>query len=201
MSFMRMIGRLWQNPSTANNPELVTMSDYSSDEASVHLRPAVVADAGLILAFIRELAEYEKLAHEAVADEATLAAQLFGETPAAEVVIAEVNGQPAGFALFFHNFSTFLGQRGLYLEDLFVRPQYRGLGLGKRLMVHLAQLAMQRGCGRFEWSVLDWNEPAIRFYRSLGATGLDEWTVQRVSGDALRTLAGTSADHGDTPAV
>jgi len=136
-----------------------------------------------------------------VADEAALATRLFGEHPAAEVVIAEVDGQPAGFALFFHNFSTFLGQRGLYLEDLFVRPQYRGLGLGKRLMVHLAQLAMQRDCGRFEWSVLDWNEPAIRFYRSLGAAGLDEWTVQRVSGDALRTLAATSADHGDTPAV
>lgn len=196
-----MIGRLWQNPSTVNNPELVTMSDFPSNEASVHLRPASVADAGLILAFIRELAEYEKLAHEAVADEATLAKQLFGEHPAAEVVIAEVDGQPAGFALFFHNFSTFLGQRGLYLEDLFVRPQYRGLGLGKRLMVHLARLALERDCGRFEWSVLDWNESAIRFYRSLGATGLDEWTVQRVSGDALRTLAGTSADHGDAPAV
>jgi GNAT superfamily N-acetyltransferase len=178
-----------------------SMTSLQADSPVIALRSATSADIPHVLAFIRELAEYEKLAHEAVADEATLATHLFGEHPAAEVVIAEVNGQPAGFALFFHNFSTFLGQRGLYLEDLFVRPQYRGLGLGKRLMVHLAQLATQRGCGRFEWSVLDWNEPAIRFYRSLGATGLDEWTVQRVSGDALRTLAGTSADHGDTPAV
>ena len=165
------------------------MSDIPSNHPSVRLRPAVVADVGLILAFIRELAEYEKLAHEAVADEATLAAHLFGEHPSAEVVIAEVDGQPAGFALFFHTFSTFLGQRGLYLEDLFVRPAFRGLGLGRRLMVHLAQLALQRDCGRFEWSVLDWNTPAIGFYRELGATPMDEWTVQRVSGAALRTLA------------
>ena len=155
----------------------------------MRLRPAARDDVGQILSFIRELAEYEKLAHEAVADEATLAAQLFGERPAAEVVIAEVDGQPAGFALFFHNFSTFLGQRGLYLEDLFVRPQFRGLGLGRRLMAHLAKLAVERDCGRFEWSVLDWNEPAIRFYRSLGAVGLEEWTVQRVTGAALRALA------------
>lgn len=155
----------------------------------VRLRPAVREDVAQILCFVRELAEYEKLAHEAVAGEATLATQLFGERPAAEVVIAEVDGQPAGFALFFHNFSTFLGQRGLYLEDLFVRPQFRGLGLGKRLMVHLAKLAVARDCGRFEWSVLDWNEPAIRFYRGLGAVGLEEWTVQRVTGAALQALA------------
>ena len=155
----------------------------------IELRPATTADTPHILAFIRELAEYEKLAHEAVADEATLATHLFGEHPSAEVIIAEVDGQPAGFALFFHTFSTFLGQRGLYLEDLFVRPAFRGLGLGRRLMVHLAQLALQRDCGRFEWSVLDWNAPAIGFYRSLGAAGLDEWTVQRVSGAALQTLA------------
>ena len=155
----------------------------------VQLRPATREDIGQILSFIRELAEYEKLAHEAVADEATLATQLFGDHPAAEVVIAEVDGQPAGFALFFHNFSTFLGQRGLYLEDLFVRPQFRGLGLGKRLMIHLAKLAVERDCGRFEWSVLDWNTPAIDFYRELGASPLDEWTVQRVTGDALKALA------------
>ena len=156
------------------------------------MHQAEVADVSQILSFIRELAEYEKLAHQAVADETTLAAHLFGDHPAAEVVIAEVDGQPAGFALFFHNFSTFLGQRGLYLEDLFVRPQYRGLGLGKRLMIHLAKLATERGCGRFEWSVLDWNEPAIRFYRSLGAVGLEEWTVQRLSGPALQALAAQS---------
>ena len=105
------------------------------------------------------------------------------------MIIAEVDGHPAGFALFFHNFSTFLGQRGLYLEDLFVRPRFRGLGLGKRLMVRLARLAVERDCGRFEWSVLDWNTPAIDFYRSLGAVGLEEWTVQRVTGQALVALA------------
>jgi GNAT superfamily N-acetyltransferase len=156
------------------------------------IRPAVVADAGLIIAFIRELAEFEKLSHEAVADEAGLAAQLFGALPRAEVLIAEVDGTPAGFALFFHNFSTFLGKPGLYLEDLYVRPAFRGHGLGKRLMLRLAQIAIERDCGRFEWSVLDWNTPAIDFYRSLGAVGMDEWTLQRVTGDALRALAAQS---------
>jgi GNAT superfamily N-acetyltransferase len=163
---------------------------------NIELRPATRADVPQILAFVRELAEYEKLAHEAVATEAGMTEQLFGARPAAEVVMAEVDGQPAGFALFFHNFSTFLGQPGLYLEDLFVRPQYRGLGLGKRLMVHLARLATERGCGRFEWSVLDWNEPAIRFYRSLDAVGLEEWTVQRLSGPALYALAAESDRPG-----
>jgi GNAT superfamily N-acetyltransferase len=158
------------------------------------LRPAVAADVPQILAFIIELAEYEKLAHEVVATRDDLATQLFGPHPVAEVVMAEVDGQPAGFALFFHTFSTFLGQPGLYLEDLFVRPQYRGLGLGKRLMAHLAQLAVARGCGRFEWSVLDWNAPAIGFYRRLGAVGQDEWTVQRLSGDALNALAKAGHD-------
>ena len=156
---------------------------------AIAIRPAVREDTGRILAFIRELAEYEQLAHEAVADEAGLARQLFGDTPRAEVLIAEVDGEAAGFALFFHNFSTFVGKPGLYLEDLFVRPQYRGLGLGKRLMVRLAKIAQDRDCGRFEWSVLDWNTPAIDFYRSLGAVGMDAWTVQRVTGDALATLA------------
>lgn len=160
----------------------------------IAIRPAVVADAGLILAFIRELAEYEKLSQEVVADEAGLAAQLFGERPRAEVLIAEVDGAPAGFALFFHNFSTFIGKPGLYLEDLFVRPAFRGLGLGKRLMVRLAQIAIERDCGRFEWWVLDWNTPAIDFYRRLGAVGMDEWTVQRVSGEALRALAAQPID-------
>lgn len=164
-----------------------------SATGSLLLRPAVPGDVEQILAFIRELAEYEKLSHEVVADPAGLTAQLFGERPAAEVVMAEVDGQPAGFALFFPNFSTFLGQPGLYLEDLFVRPAFRRLGLGRALMVHLAQLAVARGYGRFEWSVLDWNEPTIRFYRTLGAIGQDEWTVQRVSGEALRQLAQTPA--------
>ena len=155
----------------------------------IALRAATPADIPQILDFIRGLAEYEKLAHEAVATPALLETHLFGERPAAEVVIAEADGVPAGFALFFHSFSTFLGQPGLYLEDLFVLPGHRGFGIGRRLMVHLAQLAVTRGCGRFEWSVLDWNEPAIRLYRSLGAVGLDEWTVQRVTGDALQALA------------
>lgn len=161
---------------------------------AIVIRPAVREDVGQILAFIRELAEYEKLSHEAVADEAGLAEQLFGATPRAEVLIAEVDGEAAGFALFFHNFSTFVGKPGLYLEDLFVRPAFRGFGLGKRLMVRLAKLAVERDCGRFEWSVLDWNQPAIDFYRSLGATGMDEWTVQRVAGDALAALAAQAAD-------
>ena len=155
----------------------------------ISLRAATPADIPQILDFIHGLAEYEKLAHEAVATPDLIETHLFGERPSAEVVIAEADGVPAGFALFFRSFSTFLGKPGLYLEDLFVLPQYRGLGLGRRLMVHLAQLAVARGYGRFEWSVLDWNEPAIRLYRSLGAVGLDEWTVQRVSGDALDALA------------
>lgn len=159
------------------------------DTADIRIRTAHPADAGLILAFISELAEYEQLTHEMIADEAGLAMQLFGPTPRAEVLIAEIGGEPAGFALFFHNFSTFIGKPGLYLEDLFVRPAFRGHGLGKRLMMRLAQIAIERDCGRFEWSVLDWNTPAIDFYRSLGAAGMDEWTVQRVSGEALRALA------------
>lgn len=160
---------------------------------SISLRPATRADIPQILDFIRGLAEYEKLAHEAVATPALLERHLFGDRPAAEVVIAEADGVPAGFALFFHSFSTFLGQPGLYLEDLFVLPSHRSLGLGKRLMVHLARLAVERGCGRFEWSVLDWNTPAIDFYRRLGALGLDAWTVQRVSGEALQALAAQDA--------
>jgi len=160
---------------------------------AIRIRPAVREDCGQILAFIRELAEYEKLTHEAVADQAGLERQLFGDIPRAEVLIAEVDGEPAGFALFFHNFSTFLGKPGLYLEDLFVRPQYRGLGLGKRLMARLAKIAVERDCGRFEWSVLDWNTPAIDFYRSLGAVGMNEWTVQRVVGNALAALAAQDA--------
>lgn len=166
----------------------------TADPPVIVIRPAIREDAGRILAFIRELAEYEKLADAAVADEAGLAAHLFGQRPYAEALIAEVDGEPAGFALFFHNFSTFVGKPGLYLEDLFVRPAFRGLGLGKRLMVRLARIALERDCGRFEWSVLDWNTPAIDFYRSLGATGMDEWTVQRVDGEALKALA--SQDRG-----
>ncbi|WP_240097302.1 GNAT family N-acetyltransferase [Thermomonas flagellata] len=153
------------------------------------IRPAGADDVPLIRQLIAELAEYEKLAHAVVATEADLRAQLFGAHPAAEVLIGEVDGTPAGFALFFHTFSTFLGKRGLYLEDLFVRPAFRGAGLGRHLMAALARIALQRDCGRFEWSVLDWNRPAIDFYRRLGATGMDAWTVQRLEGAALRALA------------
>ena len=157
------------------------------------IRPATVDDVPLVRQLIAELADYERLAHAAVATDDDLRAQLFGAHPAAEVLIGEVDGVPAGFALFFHNFSTFLGKRGLYLEDLFVRPSARGVGLGKHLMAALARIAVQRDCGRFEWSVLDWNAPAIGFYRRIGATGMDEWTVQRLEGEALHALASHDA--------
>lgn len=157
--------------------------------AGVVLRAARPEDVPQVLALIRELADYERLSGAVVATEALLADALFGDAPAAEVVIAEVDGAPAGFALFFHTFSTFLGRRGLYLEDLFVRPAHRGRGIGTQLMRHLAALALARGCGRFEWTVLDWNAPAIGFYRALGAAPQDGWTVQRVEGDALHALA------------
>ncbi|HYW09130.1 MAG TPA: GNAT family N-acetyltransferase [Longimicrobium sp.] len=155
----------------------------------LRIRPALPADVPLILHFIRRLAEYERLAGEVVATEAILRDSLFGARPAAEVVIAEWEGAPAGFALFFHNFSTFLGRPGLYLEDLFVEPEQRGRGIGRALLGHLARVAAERGCGRLEWSVLDWNGDAIRFYRSLGAEPMDDWTVYRVTGDALAALA------------
>lgn len=156
------------------------------------IRPAQASDLPAIIGLIRELAEYEKLLDAVVLDPEVLHAQLFGATPAAEVVILEKNSGAIGMALFFHNFSTFLGRRGLYLEDLYVQPAQRGHGYGKALMVYLAQLAVTRGCGRFEWAVLDWNQPAIDFYRSLGAVAQDEWTVQRVSGAALQALASCS---------
>lgn len=157
------------------------------------LRSATPADVPLILDFIKGLADYEKLAHEVVATEESLHATLFGERPYAEVVIGEHEGEPVGFALFFHHYSTFLGRPGIYLEDLFVRPAWRGRGFGKALLTFLAKLAMERGCGRLEWAVLDWNEPAIRFYESLGAKPMDEWTVYRITGEALERLA---ARHG-----
>ena len=155
----------------------------------LRIRPAAVADVPVILHLIRGLAEYERLLDECVATEDQLRDTLFGDRPQAEVVIAEWEGGPAGFALFFHNYSTFLAQRGLYLEDLFVLPAHRGRGIGRALLVHLAQLAVERGCGRFEWSVLDWNAPAIAFYRALGAEPMDDWTIMRVTGARLATLA------------
>lgn len=153
------------------------------------LRPAAEADAPLILSFIRALAEYEKLSHEVTATEALLREQLFGNQPKAEVIIGEWNQEPVAFALYFYTFSTFLGRPGIYLEDIYVQPDMRGKGIGKVILAHLARLARERKCGRLEWSVLDWNEPAIRFYRAIGATPLDGWTAQRVSGKALEQLA------------
>jgi len=147
-------------------------------------------DVPLILSFIRELAEYERLSHEVVATEEALRNALFGERRVAEVVLGYLGDDPAGFALFFHNFSTFLGKPGIYLEDLYVRPGYRSAGVGRALLVHLARLATERGCGRLEWSVLDWNEPAIGFYRGIGASPVSGWTVYRVTGEALEDLAG-----------
>ncbi len=152
------------------------------------IRPATPSDLPLIAQLIRDLAEYEKLAHEVRFDEAVLQAKLFGARPYAEVVIGELDGTPQGFALFFHNFSTFEGRPGIYLEDLFVRPAARGAGLGKALLSHLATLAIERDCARLEWSVLDWNESAIGFYRKLGARLMDEWTVMRVDGAELAQL-------------
>jgi GNAT superfamily N-acetyltransferase len=159
---------------------------------AVSIRAATRADVPVILELIRGLAEYEKLAHECVATEAAIRESLFGTRPQAEVVIALVEGMPAGFALFFSSYSTFLAKPGIYLEDLFVKPAFRGRGIGKRLLTHLAGIAVERKCGRLEWSVLDWNKDAIRFYESLGAKAMDEWTVYRVTGDALHALAMSS---------
>ena len=158
--------------------------------AETQIREASERDVPLILSFIRELAEYEKLSREVVATEEEVRESLFAGRRYAEVLIAEHDGAPAGFALFFHNFSTFLGKPGIYLEDVYVRPEFRGTGIGRQLLVKLAHLALERGCGRLEWAVLDWNEPSIGFYRQLGAVAMDDWTVYRVSGDALRKLGG-----------
>jgi GNAT superfamily N-acetyltransferase len=146
-------------------------------------------DIPAVLAMIRGLAEFERLAHLCVATEDQLSDALFAPDATAEVIVAWEGDESAGFALFFHNFSTFLGRRGLYLEDLFIRPQFRGRGYGRALLIHLARLAVARGCGRFEWAVLDWNDKAIGFYRALGATVLPDWRITRVAGEALSTLA------------
>ena len=147
---------------------------------SIHLRPAIVEDVAVILGFIRELAEYEKLSDQCVATEVDLAKHLFGSHPKAEAILAEWDGTPVGFALFFHNFSTFLAKPGIYLEDLYVQPEMRGKGIGKALLMHLVRLAKLRDCGRVEWSVLDWNAPSIEFYKSLGAVAQDDWTIYRL---------------------
>jgi len=156
----------------------------------LEIRSATEDDVPLILSLVYELAEYERLSHEVVATEESLRRWLFGERPVAEVLISNHGGEPAGFALFFHSFSTFLGKPGIYLEDLYVKPEFRGAGIGRALLVRLARLAREHGCGRLEWSVLDWNKPAIGFYKRIGASPVSGWTLYRVSGEALEELAG-----------
>jgi GNAT superfamily N-acetyltransferase len=155
----------------------------------LEIRPATPHDVGVVLNFIRRLAEYEKLSHSVSVTEDELREALFGALPGAEVLLAYVNGTPAGFAVYFHTFSTVLGRRGMWLEDLFVDPAMRGRGVGKRLLLAVARIAHERGCGRFEWAVLDWNTAAWDFYRALGAAPLDDWTTFRVSGPELEKLA------------
>lgn len=158
-------------------------------ETVLSIRPATVADVPIILQLIRDLAAYERAPNEVTATKEQLVDVLFGNKPAAEVLLAFENGTPAGFAVFFHNFSTWLGRPGLYLEDLFVKPEMRGKGYGRALLVDLAKIARERGCGRMEWAVLDWNDPAIQFYRKLGAKPMDEWTVFRLTHDGIAKLA------------
>lgn len=160
--------------------------------------PAQKKDVPLILRFIKELADYERLAHEVVTNQQILEEALFGERPVAEVVFAYYDNEPVGYALFFYSFSTFLGRPGIYLEDVFVRPPMRGRGIGKALLVYLARLAEERKCGRLEWAVLNWNEPSIRFYESLGAVPMDEWTVYRLSGESLARLADSESSTSET---
>ena len=156
----------------------------------LQIQPAREADVAQILRFIRELARYERLEHEVIATEADLRAALFGERPFAEALLARLDGAPVGFALFFHNFSTFTGRPGLYLEDLYVTPPARGRGIGRQLLRHLATVAIERRCARVDWAVLDWNTSAIAFYRSLGAQPLEDWRVFRLTGAPLEQLAG-----------
>jgi GNAT superfamily N-acetyltransferase len=155
---------------------------------ALQIRPATAGDVPLVLSFVEQLADYEKLAHMVVATEASLREALFGERPGAEVLLAFAEGEPVGFAVYFHNFSTFLGRKGLWLEDIFVKPDRRGHGYGKALLLAVARIARERGCGRFEWAALDWNTPAWEFYRALGATPLEDWTMFRVTGAALDKL-------------
>ena len=162
---------------------------------TLHIRHATRADVPVILTLIRELAEYEKLSHLMAASEETLAEELFGPKSPAETLIGEANGEPVAFAVTFHNFSTFLGKKGLYLEDLYVRRDSRRQGYGKAMLLHIARMAVERGCGRFEWMVLDWNEPAIKFYESMGAKIHHEWKLARVTGEALERLAAMQLLH------
>jgi len=168
----------------------------SAARSEITVRPAASGEMPQVLEFIRELARYERLEDQVVASEADLAAALGGPRPYAEVVFGCLDGVPVGFALFFHNFSTFLGKPGIYLEDLFVRPEARGRGVGERLLAWLARTALERGCARLDWAVLDWNEPSIGFYRRLGALAQDQWTGYRLSGAALAALAARAAQGG-----
>jgi len=158
-------------------------------QEQLNIRPARIEDSSLILKLILELADYERLADEVTASAETIEENLFGENPCAEVLIGEIDNQPVGYALFFGTFSTFTGKPGVYLEDIFIRPDWRNRGFGKALLQRIAALALERGCARLEWSVLDWNQPAIDFYRSLGATPLSEWIGQRLTGAALKSVA------------
>jgi len=160
-----------------------------NDPIALNIRKATTNDCKTILGLITELAEYEKLAHEVVATVEILEESLFGESPCAEALIGEVDGNAVAYAIYFFNFSTFTGRPGIYLEDIFVQPQYRGHGFGTNLLSQLAKIALEKRCTRIEWSVLDWNEPSIKFYRSIGAVPMDEWTVQRLSGEDITSLA------------
>lgn len=172
------------------------MSEHIMNDTSATIRRARPGEAGLVMSFVRELAAYEKLSHEVEATEAMIDAALFCGQPRLYCDIAEWNGAPAGFAVWFVNFSTFSGRSGIYLEDLFVRPEHRGKGLGKALLVHLARTCIDNGWSRLQWSVLDWNAPSIAFYKSLGAVLMDEWTICRINGDALTTLARGAGSRG-----
>jgi len=163
---------------------------FKTDIEGFTLREAAAEDVPVLLSLIRELAVYEKMADQVTATEENMKVSLFGIRPGAEALLGELDGEPVAYAVYFHNYSTFAGRLGLYLEDVYVKPELRGKGMGKAILSYLARLAKERGCARFEWSVLDWNEPSIRFYRSLGAVSLDGWTVFRMTGEALDRLAG-----------
>ncbi|MBX3007286.1 MAG: GNAT family N-acetyltransferase [Melioribacteraceae bacterium] len=161
----------------------------SDKENIIVIRKGTAKDVSIILELIKALADYEKAPHEVIADEKLLTQNLFGDKPYAETLIADYDGEPAGFALFFHNFSTWVGKPGIYLEDLFVKPHLRGKGIGKKLLIQIAKIAVERDCGRFEWAVLDWNEPSIQFYKNLGAKPMDEWTIFRMTEQQIKVLA------------
>jgi GNAT superfamily N-acetyltransferase len=162
---------------------------------NLDIKPANVRQVQLILDFIREIAEYEKLVHEVVADKKTLRNTLFGKNKSAEVVIGYCQGKPVGYALFFYNYSSFIGRHGLYIEDIYIKPEHRGKGYGKAFMVYLARIARDKKCGRMEWAVLTWNEPSIKFYKKLGAVSMDDWRIFRLSGDALKKLETQQLDY------